>query len=126
MFWGHFMPNGSSSKVTVTNAGITYLGAGAVLGFVVGIITFIVAYIYCIATYGFLFGLGLGWLPAGILAGIVGWATVFLWGAVLALAVLGALVLISFLWPGAVVYAIWGGAIGLFVWWIAPKFLKGR
>ena len=38
-------------------------------------ITFIICYIYCIATYGFLLGVGLGWLPSGIVARIVG----FLW-----------------------------------------------
>ena len=34
---------------------------------VVGV-TFIVAWIYCIANYGFLLGVGLGWLPAAITA----------------------------------------------------------
>lgn len=33
--------------------------------------TFLGAWIYCAMTAGFLFGFGLGWLPAGILAGIV-------------------------------------------------------
>jgi hypothetical protein len=116
------MSDGGSPK----NAGITYLGAGAVLGFVIGFLTFVAAYIYCIATYGFLFGLGLGWLPSAILAGIVGWACVFLWGAVLALVLLSVFGLVTFLWPTAVVYAIWGAAIGLFIWWISPRFLKGR
>lgn len=31
-------------------------------------VTFCLAYIYCIASYGFLFGLGLGWIPSLILA----------------------------------------------------------
>ena len=55
----------------------------------------IAAYIYCIATYGFLFGLGLGWLPSGILAAIVGGLTVFLWGAAI-FAACGVVVLILF------------------------------
>jgi hypothetical protein len=42
---------------------------------IVGGITFVLAWIYCMATYGFLFGFGLGWLPAAILGVIVG----FLW-----------------------------------------------
>ena len=42
---------------------------------ITAIITFVICYIYCIATYGFLLGLGLGWLPSGIVARIVG----FLW-----------------------------------------------
>lgn len=39
------------------------------------IITFIGCWIYAIATYGFLFGVGLGWFPSAIVASIVS----FLW-----------------------------------------------
>jgi hypothetical protein len=39
---------------------------------IVGGLTFIISYIYCIAEYGFLFGFGLGWLPSMFLAAIVG------------------------------------------------------
>jgi len=39
---------------------------------ITAIITFIGSYIYCIATYGFLFGVGLGWLPSLIVAVIAG------------------------------------------------------
>jgi hypothetical protein len=35
-------------------------------------ITFLVAYIYCIASYGLLLGVGLGWLPSMIVATFVG------------------------------------------------------
>jgi hypothetical protein len=56
----------------------SYLETSVVLGWITGLLTFIAAYIYCIATYGFLFGLG--WLPSGILAASVGGLTVFLWG----------------------------------------------
>ena len=52
---------------------------------IAGALTFIAAYIYCTATYGFLLGFGLGWLPSGILAAIVGFAVVLLWGPVLLL-----------------------------------------
>ena len=38
-------------------------------------ISFVVAYIYCIVSYGFLLGLGLGWLPSLIFALIM----FFLW-----------------------------------------------
>lgn len=42
-------------------------------GFVItSIITFFISYIYCIAAYGFLFGLGLGWLPSIIVAVVAG------------------------------------------------------
>ena len=35
------------------------------------VITFIGCWIYCIAAYGFLLGVGLGWLPSGITALVV-------------------------------------------------------
>lgn len=54
-----------------------YIGGAYITGF----ITFVICYIYCIATYGFLLGVGLGWLPSGIVARIVG----FLWPLVVAL-----------------------------------------
>jgi len=39
------------------------------------VLVFFGCWIYCIASYGFLFGLGLGWLPSGITAAVVS----FLW-----------------------------------------------
>jgi hypothetical protein len=50
------------------------------LGAAVGILTFISAYVYCIATYGCLLGVGLGWLPAMIVAAVACGLTIFLWG----------------------------------------------
>jgi len=42
-------------------------------GFVItAALTFVISYIYCIATYGFLFGVGLGWLPSVIVAVVAG------------------------------------------------------
>ena len=35
------------------------------------VITFLGCWIYCIATYGFLLGVGLGWLPSAIAATII-------------------------------------------------------
>lgn len=68
---------------------VGYLVIGHGLGAVAGIITFISAYIWCIANYGFLFGLGLGWLPSMILAWIVYGVTILLWGpAILCIAAL--------------------------------------
>lgn len=55
------------------------IGAGAV-----GVLTFAITWIYCMSTYGFLLGFGLGWLPAYILATIL----MFLW-RVVALVVIG-------------------------------------
>jgi hypothetical protein len=45
---------------------------GGLLGIIVALATFITAWAYCTIDYGFLFGFGLGWLPAGMLAAIVG------------------------------------------------------
>ena len=45
----------------------------------IAIVIFIGAWGYCAATYGFLFGFGLGWLPAIILANIMRALAVFLW-----------------------------------------------
>jgi hypothetical protein len=43
------------------------------IGFrITAVITFIAAWIYCIVTYGFLLGVGLGWLPAIITAIVAG------------------------------------------------------
>ena len=43
------------------------------LGFqITAVIVFIGCWIYCIATYGFLLGVGLGWLPSAIAAWIAG------------------------------------------------------
>ena len=54
------------------------------LTLLIGGIVFIIAWVYCIATYGFLFGVGLGWLPAMIVATLAGFA----WPALLPLALL--------------------------------------
>lgn len=57
-----------------------YLRAGNVFGCIAAFLTFFGAYIYCVATYGFLLGLCLGWLPAAILAALVWLAVLLLWG----------------------------------------------
>ena len=44
----------------------SYASAGALFG----IVAFVIAYGYAIMAYGFLFGVGLGWLPALIVAGV--------------------------------------------------------
>ena len=46
------------------------------IGYVItALLVFVCSWIYCIATYGFLLGVGLGWLPSAIVAVIAG----FLW-----------------------------------------------
>jgi hypothetical protein len=47
------------------------VGSG-LLGIIVALATFVTAWAYCTIHYGFLLGFGLGWLPAGMLAAIVG------------------------------------------------------
>ena len=60
------------------------------IGFVITwIVTFIGSWIYCIAAYGFLFGVGLGWLPSAIVATVAA----FLWPLIaLCVLVVGGLV----------------------------------
>jgi hypothetical protein len=51
---------------------------------------FVGCWIYCIATYGFLFGVGLGWLPSLIVAYIAS----LLWPAAVLIVVLGILAIL--------------------------------
>lgn len=69
-----------------------YQELGEVFGIWAAGITFVGSYLYCIVAYGFLLGLGLGWLPSAIVAGIAyvvmrwGWPLIgFLLGMVLLL-----------------------------------------
>lgn len=64
-------------------------GVGA---YITGIITFIGCWIYCVATYGFLFGVGLGWLPSLIVATIVG----AIWPLIALVIVIGIVIIIIF------------------------------
>lgn len=48
------------------------------IGMLFAIPAFIISYIYCIAIYGFLFGVGLGWLPSFIVAFVVLWLWPFI------------------------------------------------
>jgi hypothetical protein len=66
-----------------------YLRIGGVLGLIAGILTFFGCWIYCIAAYGFFLGVGLGWLPSGIIAAIVGFAVMLLWAPALLLIAVG-------------------------------------
>lgn len=66
-----------------------YLNIGGVLGAIAGFLAFAASWIYCIATYGFLIGVSVGWIPAAIVGGIVGLAVTLLWGPVLILCAAG-------------------------------------
>lgn len=59
--------------------GDNYFRIGTVMGVIAAALTFVGAYIYCVSTYGFLLGFGLGWLPSGLLAAIVFFVVQLLW-----------------------------------------------
>lgn len=122
---------GVQPDFTVTQtAAISYGGIGFAFGVAAGVVTFIGAWAYCAMTYGFVLGLGLGWFPAAICAGIVGWVTVFLWGAALLIILLiGGFVLIAMLpglHSGLVVHLALGAAAGWLIWRVSPSWLKGK
>jgi hypothetical protein len=70
--------------------------SGGLLGIIAALVTFVAAWAYCTIHYGFLFGFGLGWLPAGLLGAIVG-AVSWLVSPISAGLLLGSLLLIA-LW----------------------------
>jgi hypothetical protein len=87
---------------------------GGMSGIFVALATFATAWAYCSIHYGFLFGFGLGWLPASMLAAIVG----AVWWLVSPIAVgllLGSLFLIA-LWQ-APELLVWL-ALALFAAWV--------
>ena len=66
------------------------IGAG-----ITGLIVFTVAWIYCIATYGFLLGVGLGWLPAIITA----YVAAIIWPIIAFGLMLAFVFLLLVMWP---------------------------
>ena len=56
---------------------------------------FVGSWVYCIFTYGYLFGVGLGWLPSLIVAFLAGLIVGFLWP--LAIMVIAVILSITFL-----------------------------
>jgi hypothetical protein len=62
-------------------------------------LTFAISWIYCIAHYGFLFGVGLGWLPSLILAAVV---TILFWPLLIIIGIGLIVVVAVLLWMGAV------------------------
>lgn len=59
-----------------------YFGIGSAIGGLSAAVAFFASWWYCAATYGYLLGFGLGWLPSAILAVIVFFALRALWGLV--------------------------------------------
>jgi hypothetical protein len=64
-----------------------YFRIGAGFGLISAIVTFFASWWYCTVTYGYLLGFGLGWLPSLILAVIVFFAVMLLWGPALLLTI---------------------------------------
>ncbi len=60
-----------------------------VISYLVGFVVFISSWIYCIATYGYLLGVGLGWLPSIIVAFIAG----LLWPLILLIILIGGFII---------------------------------
>jgi hypothetical protein len=91
------------SRYRLTGNRVLNVGGG-LLGIIAGLAMFVTAWAYCTMHYGFLFGFGLGWLPAGMLASIVGAVWWFVSPLVVGL-LLGSLLLIA-LWqaPGLLVW----------------------
>ncbi len=59
-----------------------YEGLGALCAVLTGGVIFIGSWIYCVAEYGFLLGVGIGWLPSMIVAGIGAALWPILWAGI--------------------------------------------
>ena len=114
-----------STKQTV---GIAYAGFGAAFGVAAGVITFVATWIYCAMTYGFVLGLGLGWFPAAICAGVIGWLVAIFWGPALLLFALGgiSLAIVLSTHSAFLAYPLMGAVAGWLIWRLAPRSLSGR
>ena len=95
-----------------------YTDLGWVCTALIGPATLFAVWIYCAVTYGFLFGLLLGWIPALILALLVAVAMIYLW-PLAALAVLYVNYKVFGIYPALPAYI--AAFIGIFaiavVWW---------
>src|SRR6516225_1665022 len=90
---------------------------GGGLSAIIALATFVTAWVYCAIHYGFLFGFGLGWLPAGMLAAIVG-ALSWLVSPLAAGLLLGSLLLIA-LWQDPLI--VWLPLALLAAWMILRR-----
>ena len=103
------------------------LSMAAVFGFGAGAITFIASWIYCITEYDFVLGVGFGWIPAALCAGIIGWSVFFLWGgAVLFLVIAGVFVAAAAANPNMVIALAIGGLCGWLVWHFSRSWSRRR
>jgi len=65
-------------------------------GFVTGVITFVACWIYAIASWGFLLGVGLGWIPSLFIAIIAG----FIWPLLAFVLFVGLCIVVFLLYEG--------------------------
>jgi hypothetical protein len=72
-----------------------YWNLGNLFGSVAAVVTFVAGYLYAIATFGLFLGAGIGWLPAGVLAAIVYFAVMALWGPLVLLVAAGAIMMLA-------------------------------
>ena len=73
-----------SEDLSVFKEDYNYWKIGSVLGVLVGGLTFLGCWLYAIQSWGWFLGIAFGWIPAAIIAVIVGLLTVGLWGFALA------------------------------------------
>jgi len=95
-----------------------YTNLGWIFAALTGPATLLAVWIYCAATYGFLLGFGLGWIPALVLALLVVVATIFLWPLVV-VAVLYMIYRVFGVHPELLIYiAAFVGIIAIvMIWW---------
>jgi hypothetical protein len=55
-------------RAVVRGAGRLYLRVGSAVGGVLGVAVFVAAWALCIANFGLVFGVALGWIPAVVMA----------------------------------------------------------
>lgn len=127
------MPNNQHALSGAQTASVAYAGIGFIFGVGAGIVTFILAWAYCVVTYGFVLGLGLGcgFRLRSVLALSAGRLCLFGGAALLIVLVIDGVALISAT-PGLntiiphVVHAICGAAIGWLIWRLAPRSISFR
>ena len=109
---------------------------GGGLSAIIALATFVTAWVYCTIHYGFLFGFGLGWLPASMLAAIVG-SLSWLVSPLAAGLLLGSLLLIAlwqdpeqFAWLPLALLAAWmilrRRRLGAGVHWLGRRLDRSR
>jgi hypothetical protein len=56
-----------------------YMWTGACIGSLAALVTFVIVYIAAIGSVGWVIGIALGWIPAGLAAAVVGGLFRWLW-----------------------------------------------